>query len=246
MLRWLTVVWVMLAALAGCQRAAPPAVSAPAQDAPLPVPWTPTTAAGATPTATRVVHPTPTWDGTPPPPSLEQVPRMLPARLDRALRGDTPEGLESGVTVVDVRTLAEYEQAHVSGARHIPLEELNERASELDRDQTIVLYELSSVETGAAQGARTLYALGFAHLAVLEGGVQRWYADGYAIEGSWLTPTPDESGPPWTLTPLATEAGETATVAATTAVTSTLPAGAAATGTPTLTPSVAVTPTKQK
>jgi 3-mercaptopyruvate sulfurtransferase SseA len=86
----------------------------------------------------------------------------------------------------------------------------------------------------------TLYALGFAHLAVLEGGVQRWYADGYAIEGSWLTPTPDESGPPWTLTPLATEVGETETV------TATLQAGAAATGTPTLTPSVAVTPTKQE
>ena len=239
MSRWLTVVWITLAALAGCRRA-PPAVSAPAQDAPLPAPWTPTTAAGATPTATRVVQPTPTWDGTPPPPSLEQVPRIPPARLDRALRGDTPEGLESGVTVVDVRTLAEYEQAHVPGARHIPLEELNERASELDRDQTIVLYELSSVETGAAQGAMTLYTLGFAHLAVLEGGVQRWYADGYAIEGSWLTPTPDESGPPWTLTPLATEVGETETV------TATLQAGAAATGTPTLTPSVAVTPTKQE
>jgi rhodanese-related sulfurtransferase len=181
---------------------------------------------------------------------------MPPARLDRALRGDTPKGLESGVTVVDVRSLAEYEHAHVPGARHIPLDELSERADELDRGQTIVLYTLSSVETGAAQAAMSLYALGFVHLAVLEGGVQRWYGDGYLVEGSWHTPTPDESGPPWTLTPLATKAGEagtptatdvvTGTATATAAVTLTRPAGEASTGTPTLTLTVAATPTRQK
>jgi rhodanese-related sulfurtransferase len=183
------------------------------------------------------------------------VPRISPARLDRALRGDTPKGLESGVTVVDVRTLAEYEQAHVPGARHMPLDELPERADELDREQTIVLYVLSSLETDAAQAAMSLYALGFNHLAVLEGGIQGWYANGYLVKGSWLTPTPDESGPPWTLTPLATEPGGTVTatstatmtVTATAAatVTSTQPAADGATGTPTLTLTVTSTPTKQ-
>ena len=130
---------------------------------------------------------------------------MPPARLDRALRGDTPKGLEAGVTIVDVRSPAAYEQAHLPGALHIPLEELPERAGELDGNQTIVLYVLSSSESGALQAAMALYELGFTNVAVLEGGIQRWYAEGYVIEGTWLTPTPDEVGPPWTLTPLATE-----------------------------------------
>jgi rhodanese-related sulfurtransferase len=144
--------------------------------------------------------------------------------------------LESGVTVVDVRTLAEYEQAHLGGAWHIPLEELPERASELDRRQTIVLYVLSSSEHGARQAAMLLYGLGFAKVAVLEGGLQRWYADGYLIEGTWLTPTPDESGPPWTLTPLVT-----GTLEAT--VTSEATAAEGVPNTPTVTLTVTVTPT---
>jgi rhodanese-related sulfurtransferase len=183
-----------------------------------------------------VVQPTPTWDGTPPPPSEEFVPAISPSRLARALRGDTPEGLESGVIVVDVRTRAEYEQAHLDGAWHIPLEELSERASELDRRQTIVLYVLSSSERGARQAAMLLYGLGFAKIAILEGGLQRWYADGYLIEGTWLTPTPDESGPPWTLTPLVTGTLEaTLTPEAT--------AAEQVPDTPAPTPTVTVTPT---
>jgi len=167
---------------------------------------------------------------------------MSPARLDRALRGDTPRGLEAGVTVVDVRSPAGYEQAHLPGALHIPLEELPERADELDRDQTIVFYVLSSGEKEAARAAMALYELGFTHLAVLEGGIQRWYADGYAIEGTWITPTPEEVGPPWALTPLATGTAV--------AGTPTLPVSPEPSETPTFesdavaTPTEAATPTK--
>jgi rhodanese-related sulfurtransferase len=238
MRRWVTWTVVAVILLAGCRSAAVPGTRAPAQDAPFPATWTPTTLIGETPTATRVVLPTPTWDGTPPPPSLNDVPRIPPARLDRALRGDTPTGLESGVTVVDVRSFAAYEQAHVPGARHIPLEELSERAGELDGNQTIVVYVLSYGESGAPEAAMALYELGFTRVAVLEGGIQRWYADGYAIEGTWLTPTPDEVGPPWALTPLAT-----GTEAPVIEATATPRAGLESPDTPT--PTVALTPTKQ-
>jgi len=244
MRRWVIALVIVTVLLVGCQGRELPATRAPARDAPLPDPWTPTPHVEDTPTATRVVQPSPTWDGTPPPPSEELVPEMPPSRLDRALRGDTPEGLETGVTVVDVRTLAEYEQAHLGGAWHIPLEELPERAGELDRRQTIVLYVLSSSERGARQAAMLLYELGFSKVAVLEGGLQRWYADGYVIEGTWLTPTPDESGPPWTLTPLVTGTleEETSTEEATASAEATAtgvvpPATLTPTTTATLTPS---------
>jgi rhodanese-related sulfurtransferase len=194
------------------------------------------------------VLPTPTWDGTPPPPSLDDVPRISAARLDRALRGDPPQGLTSGVTVVDVRSLAAYEQAHVPGAQHIPLEELSERAGELDGNRTIVVYVLSSGEREAAQAAMELYELGFSRVAVLEGGVQRWYADGYVIEGTWLTPTPDEVGPPWTLTPLATGTGQPdveATATGQVAATPTLGAEPESPDALARTPSARMTPTRQ-
>jgi rhodanese-related sulfurtransferase len=173
---------------------------------------------------------------------------MLPSRLDRALRGDTPKGLESGVTVVDVRSLAAYEQARVPGAVHIPLEELSERAGELDGNQTIVFYVLSSSERGALEAAMVLYGLGFTRVSVLEGGIQRWYAEGYVIEGTLLTPTPDEVGPPWTLTPLVTGTLEPAvepTATETATGTPTLEASPEPSDTPTATTTAAATPTKQ-
>jgi rhodanese-related sulfurtransferase len=164
------------------------------------------------------------------------------------LRGNPPVGLEAGVIVVDVRSLAAYDQAHLPEARHIPLEELAERAGELDGNQAIVLYVLSSSESGAARAAMTLYALGFTDVAVLEGGIQRWYAEGYLIEGTWLTPTPDEVGPPWTLTPLGTSAQVTVPVTATVAVTATHTprVGPESPGTPIPTGTLAVTPTQQE
>jgi len=225
-----------------------PATRALAKDAPFPATWTPTALIEETPTATKVVIPTPTWNGTPPPPSLDDVPRILPARLDRAIRGDLPQGLESGVTVVDVRSFAAYEQAHLPGARHIPLEELSERAGELDGNQTIVVYVLSSGEDEGPQAAMALYELGFTSVAVLEGGIQRWYVEGYVIEGTWLTPTPDEIGPPWVLTPLTMETeqpGVEATVTDTATATFTPEAAPESPGTATPTGTVTLTPTKQ-
>jgi 3-mercaptopyruvate sulfurtransferase SseA len=119
----------------------------------------------------------------------------------------------------------------------------------LDGNKTIVLYALSSSESSAPQAAMALYALGFARIAVLEGGIQRWYGDGYVIKGTWLTPTPDEVGPPWTLTPLATGTEEPvveATVTDAVTATSTLRAGPETQDTPTPTIAVATTPTKEK
>jgi rhodanese-related sulfurtransferase len=125
------------------------------------------------------------------------VPRISPARLYRER--------ESGeYVVVDVRNLAAYNQARIGDALHIPLEELSERAGELDGNKTIVLYDLSPNDFASLSAAMQLYDLGFAKVAVLQGGLQKWYSDGYPIEGTLITPTPGPIEPPWTVTPLAT------------------------------------------
>jgi rhodanese-related sulfurtransferase len=166
-------------------------------DAPYPPTWTPPIVPADTPTFTLVVKPTPTWDGTPPPPSTAEVPRLSAARLYRERDSGT-------ILTVDVRNFAAYTQAHIPDAVHMPLEELPARISELDGSQTIVLYDLSQNQSLSLKGAMYLYEVGFTKVAVLDGGLQKWYADGYPIEGTLLTPTPGPVGPPWAVTPLVT------------------------------------------
>lgn len=197
-MRYHAAVCLVLALLfVGCAPATTPAPSVLGPDAPYPATWTPTTIPADTPTFTLVVKPTPTWDGTPPPPSTAEVPRVSAARLYREL--------DSGsVVAVDVRNFAAYTQAHVPDAVHIPLEELPDRVGELDGNETVVLYDLSPNQSLSLTGAMYLYEVGFTQVAVLEGGLQKWYADGYPIEGTLLTPTPGPVGPPWAITPLIT------------------------------------------
>ena len=118
-------------------------------------------------------------------------------------------------TVVDVRTLASFEQVHIPGAAHLPLEELEERIGELDGNKTIVFYCLSPNDAMSLQAAMLAYAAGFSQIAILSGGIQEWYSDGYPIEGTLLTPTPRAGGPPWTVTPLSTTGVSTQTVTVT-------------------------------
>ncbi|WMT41242.1 FAD-dependent oxidoreductase [Paenibacillus sp. D2_2] len=42
--------------------------------------------------------------------------------------------------LLDVRTVAEYEQGHIDGAAHIPVDELRERLNELDKNKEIYAY----------------------------------------------------------------------------------------------------------
>ena len=189
---------ILAAILTGCKSPASPTVAVPGKHAAFPATWTPTIPPENTATATLVVQPTPTWDGTPPPPSEAYVPQFQAGQLYRALNKGEP------LTVVDVRNLAAYEQAHIPGAVHIPLEELEERVGELDGNKRIVLYCLSPNDAMSLQGAMILYRLGFTNVSVLKGGIQKWYSEGYPIEGTLLTPTPRFVGPPWTVTPLPT------------------------------------------
>jgi rhodanese-related sulfurtransferase len=188
---------VLVLLFAGCAPGVTPTSSILGPDAPYPPTWTPTTVPADTPTFTLVVKPTPTWDGTPPPPSTAEVPRVSAARLHRELDADS-------VLVVDVRNFAAYTQAHIPGAVHIPLEELPAHVDELDVSGAVVLYDLSSNQSLSLSGAMYLYEVGFIQIAILDGGLQKWYADGYPIEGTLLTPTPGPVGPPWAITPLFT------------------------------------------
>jgi rhodanese-related sulfurtransferase len=47
---------------------------------------------------------------------------------------------DEGAQVIDVRADHEWEAGRISGATHLPLDELAQRAGEIDKDRPVVLY----------------------------------------------------------------------------------------------------------
>lgn len=83
--------------------------------------------------------------------------------------------------VLDVRTPAEFEAAHIPGFYNVPLDTLREHRDELARslDDDVVLVCRSGMR--AAQAERAFGEAGLPGLHVLDGGVLRWEADGGAL-----------------------------------------------------------------
>jgi molybdopterin/thiamine biosynthesis adenylyltransferase/rhodanese-related sulfurtransferase len=78
-------------------------------------------------------------------------------------------------TLIDVREPWEYEIAHITGSRLIPLGELPQRLAELPRDGILVMQCHSGGRS--EQGARVLLQAGFAKVYNLEGGIEAWSRD---------------------------------------------------------------------
>jgi len=55
-------------------------------------------------------------------------------------RAEAREMLEKGAQLVDVRADHEWEAGHLPGAVHIPLDQLSQRAAEIDKDRPVILY----------------------------------------------------------------------------------------------------------
>jgi glyoxylase-like metal-dependent hydrolase (beta-lactamase superfamily II)/rhodanese-related sulfurtransferase len=97
-----------------------------------------------------------------------------------------PHALEesaAAVQIVDVREVAEYNGpiGHIKGALLIPLGELAVRATELARERPVVAVCRSGARS--AQACVILQRMGFRDLANLAGGMLRWRAEGFAVEG---------------------------------------------------------------
>ena len=80
--------------------------------------------------------------------------------------------MNSGAQIVDVREPWEWEIGRLPGARLIPLSELEDQITSLDPQQEVVVY--CHRGTRSMFAARQLKAAGFARVANLEGGIDRW------------------------------------------------------------------------
>jgi rhodanese-related sulfurtransferase len=97
-----------------------------------------------------------------------------------------PHGLEelpNAVQILDVREPTEFTGplGHIEGAVLIPLGELAGRLEELRRDRPVVA--VCRAGSRSAQATVILQQAGFAEIANLNGGMLRWRAEGYPVEG---------------------------------------------------------------
>ena len=96
---------------------------------------------------------------------------MKPIELRRAQQADQP------VRVLDVRTVSEFENAHIAGAYNVPLHQLPEHTAELRHagDGLVVLVCQSGGR--AAKAEALLRDAGLPNARVLEGGMNAWLGD---------------------------------------------------------------------
>ena len=83
------------------------------------------------------------------------------------------------VVLLDVRTDAEIARGMIPGARHIPLNQLPARYTELDSRAVTVVYCQSGARS--AQACNWLAEKGFTQPYNLQGGVLAWVRDGLPL-----------------------------------------------------------------
>lgn len=104
------------------------------------------------------------------------MPTARPTDLHHLAAAELDGWLRAGrdVRVLDVRTPAEFESAHIPGAYNVPLDTLGEHADELRRhlDVPVVLVCRSGQRAGTA--CEQLLGVGMDQLHVLDGGMGSW------------------------------------------------------------------------
>jgi len=98
------------------------------------------------------------------------------------IQPDALEECASGVQIVDVREVDEYDGplGRIRGAKLIPLGALAARSGELSREQPVVTVCRSGARS--AQASVLLQKAGFGKIANLAGGMLRWRAEGHDVD----------------------------------------------------------------
>lgn len=114
---------------------------------------------------------------------VKQLAQQLRGRNDNQVvsREDVRRLVKAGAVLLDVRPRHEFEAGHLAGATNIPIEELRDRLSELDKGRQIITYCRGEFCVLADEAAAILRDEGF-EVARLEGGWPEWQSEGRPIE----------------------------------------------------------------
>jgi rhodanese-related sulfurtransferase len=101
--------------------------------------------------------------------------------------------LETGSTLalLDVRELGEYDAAHIPGASCLPRRLIEFRLARLVPCTGVQVAVCDDDERRARLAAQTVERMGYARVAVLDGGVNRWASLDLPIEQGWNVPGKD-------------------------------------------------------
>ena len=91
------------------------------------------------------------------------VPTITPARLAELAKAES-------VTLIDVRTPAEFEEVHVTFARNVPLDQLDPKT--VSTDPTAPVYVVCQKGGRGQKACEKLAAAGFTNVANVEGGTR--------------------------------------------------------------------------
>lgn len=88
---------------------------------------------------------------------------------------------DNDLLVLDVRTPAEFETAHIEGSYNVPLDTLKEHREQISShlDQEVVLVCRSGAR--AQQADTALSTAGLGNLHVLQGGITAWQSAGHSV-----------------------------------------------------------------
>ncbi len=86
---------------------------------------------------------------------------------------------KKNLQLVDVRTPGEYAEGHLAGAKLIPVQEIEQRLSEIDKSKPVLLYCRSGHRSGVA--LKVLVDHGYANAKHLGGGINAWKAAGLPV-----------------------------------------------------------------
>ncbi|RKP54032.1 rhodanese-like domain-containing protein [Cohnella endophytica] len=76
------------------------------------------------------------------------------------------------VQMIDVRSVGEYMEGHIPGAKLIPLDQLDVRTFEIDKNREIVCVCRSGKRSASA--CEYLASLGFSKVMNMDGGMSAW------------------------------------------------------------------------
>jgi rhodanese-related sulfurtransferase len=88
------------------------------------------------------------------------------------------------ITIVDVRTLQEYQTGHIKDSILLPLDTLASKASEVLFDKSQTLYVYCRTGHRSAQAVSFLLQLGYTNVHSLSGGITAWQNSGYPVVNS--------------------------------------------------------------
>mgnify|MGYP001210657644 CR=1 FL=1 len=96
----------------------------------------------------------------------DRIPELSALEVYELLQGDTAGQL------IDVREWWEFEQGHIPGAVHIPMQQIPERLAEVNKDGPVVIVCYSGQRSAAV--TEYLHARGYNNVRNLAGGVEAW------------------------------------------------------------------------